>query len=80
MQLVILKCSGRSAHAVQIQEVLTKHGCDIMVRLGLHEVSSDECSNDGLIILQVKNDQNVVNSLTADLSGIEGVTVKTVSL
>ncbi len=80
MQLVLLKCSGRSAHAVQIQEVLTKHGCDIMVRLGLHEVTPDECSNDGLIILQVKNDQNTVNSLVADLNEVEGVTIKSVSL
>ncbi len=78
MQLVLIKVKARTQKAVKVQEVLTKHGCDITLRLGLHEVSEENCANDGLIILQVKPDQQVVNGLTAELNALGGVEVKTV--
>ncbi len=79
MQLVLIKVKSRQAHAVLVQEVLTKHGCDIMLRLGLHEVDA-ACADDGLIVLQVKPDQNAVNGLVADLKAVPGVEVKAVSI
>lgn len=80
MQLVLIKVKARQAHAVQVQEVLTKHGCDIMLRLGLHEAGGAACADDGLIVLQVKPDQTAVNSLVADLKAVAGVEVKAVSM
>ncbi|MEW6516312.1 MAG: hypothetical protein AB1439_05330 [candidate division FCPU426 bacterium] len=80
MQLVLLRIKARQAHAVKVQEVLTKHGCDIMLRLGLHEVSDAACADDGLVILQVKPEQSVVNSLVSDLQAVVGVEVKSISM
>ena len=52
-KLMLIKIDHRSTEAVKVQSVLTKYGCNIKVRLGLHEVSNDFCSNDGLIVLEV---------------------------
>ena len=38
----------RSESAVQVQDVLTKYGCSIHVRLGLHDAGPDFCSNAAL--------------------------------
>jgi len=83
MQLVLVKLKARNVEAVRFQEVLTKHGCDISLRLGLHEMGGPECTNEGLIILQVRPDENAVNSLIADLKAFasEGqIVIKPVSL
>lgn len=66
----------RSEHAPQVQTVLTKHGCIISTRLGLHEISKDYCSNRGLILLHINGETEEVNALEKDLQDIEGVKVK----
>jgi len=44
--------TDRQKEAGKVQEVLTKYGCSIKTRLGLHEVS-DLCSTSGLIIIEL---------------------------
>jgi hypothetical protein len=80
MQLVIVKLQARNTIAVHVQEVLTKHGCDIALRLGIHEQSGDECSNEGVILLQVKPNEGAVASLVADLEALGQLKVKAVSI
>jgi hypothetical protein len=70
MQLVLIKLLDRAVEAVRLQEVLTRHGCDIALRLGLHEHTGSQCSNEGLIILQLRSDAKAVDSLVSDLRGI----------
>jgi hypothetical protein len=43
----------RVESALEGQKVLTKHGCLIRVRLGLHETSKAYCAEDGLILLHL---------------------------
>ena len=66
----------RSLHAPQVQTVLTKHGCIIQTRLGLHEVRPDSCSETGLIILHIHSDLDEVKILEKELLDVEGVKVK----
>lgn len=80
MELVMIKVNARANHALAVQEVLTKYGCVIKVRLGLHEIGSDSCSNEGLIILQVTSEVELVQAMMTALKNIEGVVVKTMSL
>ncbi len=80
MQLVIVKLHARNTAALRIQEVLTKHGCNITLRLGVHEQGGAECSNEGVIILQVKSEQSAVNSLVADLKAVGQVDVHALSI
>jgi len=48
--IIGIRLDNRVDNAVKFQEVLTENGCKIKARLGLHEVSEDACSRDGIII------------------------------
>ncbi len=70
----------RTDHAPRVQEVLTKHGCIIKMRLGLHETSSKMCSERGLILLQICGEDNEVKALKEDLLSVEGVKFNTMTI
>jgi hypothetical protein len=74
--IMALTIDPRTAHAPQVQTVLTKHGCIIKTRIGLHEVQEDSCSERGLILLHIKSDSNEVQQLEDELKAIEGINVK----
>lgn len=65
----------RSAHAPKVQEVLTKYGCLIKTRLGLHETDEKSCSEHGILLLQLRGDDEDIVALKCELSSIEGVRV-----
>ena len=69
----------RSKKAAEVQSTLTRHGCSIKMRLGLHE-AGDVCSEEGLVILQVCGEDDEIKALEEDLNSIEGVTAKTISI
>ncbi|RCX10337.1 hypothetical protein DFR58_1302 [Anaerobacterium chartisolvens] len=69
----------RSKKAVEMQEVLTKHGCKIKMRLGLHE-AGDVCSEDGLVVLQLCGSDEEIKDLENELNSIEGLKAKTITL
>ncbi len=66
----------RRETAVDVQRVLTKHGCEIQARLGLPQQDHGSCTNKGLLILQmctpkedmetIRSELNQINSVTAD--------------
>ncbi len=51
-----IKLKERMKSASKFQELLSEYGCDIRTRLGLHAASYDDCSPDGLIILEFIDD------------------------
>lgn len=67
-------------NATNFQEVLTKNGCKIKARLGLHEVSDNACSNDGIIILQPYGSKEDVEALVKELNSLEGITARYIDL
>ena len=69
--------TDRVKHATQVQQTLTNHGCTIRTRLGLHEADQDVCSPNGLILLEVLDDETEAETLSADLAAIEGIEVQT---
>ncbi len=71
--------SKRTKNAPQFQEILTKHGCQIKVRLGLHD-AGDVCSEEGLIILQLCGNEAEIDALEKDLNSLDGVTAKNITL
>ncbi len=68
--------NNRLNHSVQLQEVLTKYGCYIKTRLGLHEVSSDFCSSSGLIILELFGDVKMQDEMESALMAIKDLDVQ----
>ncbi|HOJ77992.1 MAG TPA: hypothetical protein PLZ08_04535 [Bacillota bacterium] len=69
----------RSKNASKMQEILTKSGCIIKMRLGLHE-AENVCSEEGLIILQLTGDKEAILKLEAELNTIDGVKAKLIEL
>ncbi len=66
----------RVQHSGRVQEVLTKFGCSIRTRLGLHEADANLCSPNGLVLLEMVDDDSIVGEITAALKAIDGVEVQ----
>ncbi|QHI70554.1 hypothetical protein [Tichowtungia aerotolerans] len=75
--LVGVHITERVKHASQVQEVLTRFGCQIRTRLGLHEADKGVCSSNGLILLELVDDEAKLKELQAALTAISGVEVQT---
>lgn len=64
--------TDRQKEAGKVQNVLTKYGCSIKTRLGLHEITDDVCSTSGLLLLELTGDKSEMEKLENDLKAIEG--------
>ena len=79
-KVVLVKIDQRSSEATKVQEILTNYGCNIRVRLGLHEVSNEFCANDGLVVLEVQGDQDILDKMIEELNALEYVQAKLVEM
>jgi hypothetical protein len=64
--------TDRKKEAGKVQNVLTKYGCSIKTRLGLHEATDDVCSTSGLLLLELTGDVSEMNKLENELVAVEG--------
>lgn len=82
MSRIILHVLQQKRHdtAIEVQKVLTDHGCLIKTRIGLHQTSESSCSEDGLIILELLNDKTKAVEMKNKLSSISGVKTELVEL
>lgn len=74
--IMAIKINGRIANAPHVQEILTKYGCNIKTRVGFHETSEDQCSTDGILILQLFGKEDDVLSMFTELQKLDGVVPK----
>lgn len=70
-----IRISNRLGAVTEVQEVLTEYGCAIKTRLGLHDLSDNECKNSGLILLELRDEEKSIE-LKARLEKIENIDVK----
>ncbi len=70
---------NRSQAAIKVQEALTRNGCIINVRLGLHD-AGPQCSQQGLLILHLCGSSEDIAALEEDLRKIPGVKPKSMKL
>lgn len=68
--------TDRTKNVAMVQQVLSEFGCFIKTRLGLHETTDDFCSPNGLLLLEMLDDDRQVTGLTHRLKEIEGVEVQ----
>lgn len=64
---------NRIAEAGEVQTILTKYGCYIKTRIGLHEVSEGQCSTNGLIILELCGEPKEWDHIEKELKSCKGV-------
>ncbi|HOX37685.1 MAG TPA: hypothetical protein PL033_06825 [Candidatus Brocadiia bacterium] len=67
---------NRVTNVPEVQSALTKYGCNIKTRLGLHEVDEKNCSTGGLLILETFGDAKEIAAFEKTLKKIKGVKVK----
>ncbi|GAB4157765.1 MAG: hypothetical protein Kow00107_06950 [Planctomycetota bacterium] len=72
--------SNRKDAAEKVQKILTGWGCLIKTRLGLHEGVLENCSDKGLIILELVGTDEQKEELLHKLSLVNGVSAKKIEL
>jgi hypothetical protein len=78
--IMLILIGSRRESAVQVQQTLTDMGCFIKTRLGLHDGTPEECTNTGLIILELMGDTQSKSDLYDRLKAIPRVNVQLVEL
>jgi len=68
----------REEEALKVQELLTRYGCYIKTRLGLHDTPVEgSCSSKGLLILEfLPGNEKEVDALESELKKLESFVVK----
>ena len=74
--IMAIKVNGRTANAPHVQEILTKYGCNIKTRVGFHETNEDQCSMDGILILQLFGNSDDILAMFTALQKLDGVVPK----
>lgn len=74
--IMLIMVGKRKETAVEVQTLLTKYGCSIKTRLGIHSAAGDQCTEDGLIILELAGDEKDHHELFNTLSKLKCLNVK----
>jgi len=77
--IMVVKIGYRRENSPKVQEILSKFGCSIKVRLGLHE-AGDACSDEGLLILQLCGEREEMFKLEQALNDLDDICAKMVVL
>jgi hypothetical protein len=77
--IMVVKIGTRREDSPKVQEVLSRFGCSIKVRLGLHE-THEVCSDEGILILQLCGDTGEMEKLETALNSMDRVQAKMVVL
>ena len=64
----------RTENVPAVQAVLTKYGCNIRTRLGLHDADATSCSPSGLLLVDAFGAET--EDFYRDLKGLQGVAVQ----
>ncbi len=78
--IIAIRMDNRTGNSLKLQDTLTRNGCNIKSRLGLHEADAETCANDGLIVLQPNGTKTEIDGLMDDLNKLEGIRAKLIDL
>jgi hypothetical protein len=67
---------NRPENVPPVQACLTKYGCNIRTRLGIHDASETACSPSGLILVDAFGDDATVEAFYHELGEMKGVELK----
>ena len=78
--ILIILIGKRKDEAVKVQQILTGWGCMIKTRLGIHDGVLDNCSDSGLVILELVGTDEQKQELARKLAVLPGVSSKLIEL
>ena len=58
--IIGISVGNRIEEATKLQELLTKYGCLIKTRIGLHDMGDYKCLNYGVVLIQVVDKVNEI--------------------
>jgi len=79
-RVMLVLLDQRKKNAVQVQKILSEWGCLIRTRLGIHEGVLENCSEEGLIILELVGDKEMHEKLAERLNALPNVVAKLVEI
>ena len=71
-----IQLANRARLAQEVQKLLTKYGCSIKTRVGMHDVHGGKCSPTGIILLEMFGNEKPINEMVKKLNSLKGVKVK----
>jgi hypothetical protein len=77
--IMAIRTDKRRENAEALQKVLTEFGCNIKLRLGLHE-TGNVCSESGLILLVLTEPREEIARLEDALKKLDGICYKTMEV
>ena len=78
--ILLILIGNRTEAAVKVQQILTAWGCIIKTRLGIHDGVLDNCSDSGLLILELHGSEEQKQALTRKVAVLPGVHSQLVEL
>ncbi|MBL1214867.1 MAG: hypothetical protein HND52_16030 [Ignavibacteriae bacterium] len=78
--VLLILIGKRKEEAVKVQQILTAWGCLIKTRLGIHDGVLENCSDEGLLILELYGKEEDKEELSRKISLLPGVSSKLVEL
>ena len=78
--VLLILIGKRKDSAVEVQKLLTAWGCLIKTRLGIHDGILENCSDEGLVILELYGSKEQKEELARKTELIQGVSSKLVDL
>ncbi len=78
--ILLILIKDRKGSAVTVQKILTDWGCTIKTRLGIHDGTLDNCTNSGLVILEIVGDKAKNEEITRKLNLVANVKAQLVTL
>ena len=70
-----IRLDNRTNTAIEFQKTLTQFGCIIKTRLGLHDVSGNKCAPNGIVLLEIIDDEEA-KTFEKELCKIEGLEIQ----
>ncbi len=78
--VLLILVSHRKETAEMVQKILTGWGCFIKTRLGIHDGVLENCSDSGLIFLELTGDKEKQEEITRKLNLVKGVDARLIFL
>ncbi|HQO49953.1 MAG TPA: hypothetical protein PK939_05965 [Bacteroidales bacterium] len=78
--VMLILIGSRQEAAEKVQKILTGWGCFIKTRLGLHDDVLENCSQTGLIFLEMTGDFEQMQEVERKLNLVKSVDAKLISL
>lgn len=78
--VLLILVHHRQETAEKVQKILTGWGCFIKTRLGIHDGVLENCSESGLIFLELTGEFGKHEEIARKLNLVKGVDAKLISL